>query len=184
MTAKKTTIKVLALILSIVVIFAMMAVLIFYNKADKLTESNTTLCSATVVGWQTTRVNNGDIIKIVLQTEEYEAYFVITEYIAKNINTDFVEDLTEQSISFRIQNNMTDRVDQGKSIDMVSLESETEEIFSLEDYNKYIHDSLNPLRIACVVIAVLFLAVAVFCAVSMRNTGRRGPDTDVTSSDG
>ncbi len=69
-----------------------------------------------------------------------------------------------QKIFFRVTNEKTHHINKSKFVDIVSLRTETEEFFSLQDYNKYMKESLKHTRIAGLISALIFL-VAFFVSI-------------------
>ena len=53
-------------------------------------------------------------------------------------------------------------------VDIVSLKTETNDIFTLEDYNHFMRVSARPARIADITVALLLLVVSILCFVFIK----------------
>ena len=149
------------LVLFSIFFFGTSGVLISMNSIDKQTEKNTTEFMATVTNVETTYT--GEKIHIEIYTEEYDDTLHISTNVSKKIDMDDINNLKKgQKILFRIQSNMLEQFKNTGFGNIVSLKTSEKEIFSLISYNKYIHDSALPARIAGIVLASMFLLASIY----------------------
>lgn len=157
---KKTILKLIIIIVSFVFFINMVILLLFTSKIDKQTDNTTTYYSATV---SNTKIWKGKDIYVNIRTNEYDNDLTITTSIEKNINLDDVRNLQNgQKIFFRIENYKTDDINKVPFIDIVSLSTETKDIFTLDDYNKFMSVAAYPGRIVGFIVALLFLSISVY----------------------
>lgn len=166
----KSKVKIVIMIVSMFLFAATVGLIISMSKIDKQTENTTTFYTATVSDIDIT--DTGEKIFAEIHTKEYNTSLQISTNISKNIKMDDIRDLKNgQTIFFRIENIKVEQVNKAEFINITSLRTDTKDIFSLEEYNKYIHDSAYPTRIASIVMALLFLFISLFCYLSIkRNT--------------
>ncbi len=163
----KLNIKIVILVISILFFIGMIGLMIFMSQIDKQTEDTTTYYAATVTEIWINRIENS--IYAEIHTKEYDSALQISTNITKNINMNDVKDLKNgQKIFFRIENIKSDQMNKVDFINIVSLKTETKDIFSLEDYNRYISNSAYPARIASVAVVLLFLFISLFCFFSIK----------------
>jgi hypothetical protein len=63
-------------------------------------------------------------------------------------------------------------------LDIISLETESKVLFSLEDSNEFFYKTALPARIVSIVADVAILAIVVFCIVSLLRNGRSNQTPD------
>ncbi len=164
---KKSSIKVFILIISIVFFIGSIGLLIIMSQAYKQSEDTTTYYSATVSYINVT--DTGESTYAEIYTEEYETVLEILPNICKNINMDDVKNLKiGQRIFFRIQNIKSNQMNEVFFVDIVSLRTESKDIFSLDEYNSYTKNSIYHPRIAAVIMAMFFLTIALNCFLSIK----------------
>ena len=163
----KLNIKIVILVISILFFIGAIGLMVFMSQIDKQTEDTTTHYTATVTE---TWINSiGNSIYAEIHTKEYTNALQISTNISKNINMNDVKDLKSgQKIFFRIENIKSDQMNQVDFINIVSLKTETKDIFSLEDYNRYICNAVYPARIASVALVLLFLFISLFFFFSIK----------------
>ena len=167
---KKRKLIVFSLILFLIFFFGIIGLLISMNSIDKQTEKNTTEFMATVTNVETT--DTGKNIYVEIYTEEYGDILHISTSVSKKIDMDDINNLQKgQTIIFRIENNMLDQFEKIGFGNIVSLKTSEKEIFSLISYNKYIHDSAFPARIAGIVLISIFLLTSAHCVLLLYKTG-------------
>lgn len=170
---KKSKTKIVILIVSMLFCAGTFGLLISMINIDKQTESTTTFLSATVDAIKIT--DTGSKIYVEIHTKEYHAVLLISTNITQNIDLNDIRNLHNgQKIFFRVENskigqmnNVTDQTNDVNLINIISLQTETNNILSLEDYNQYIKNAAYPARIACVMMALLFLSISFINFISI-----------------
>lgn len=156
---KKPKIKIVIMIVSLLFFVVTIGLLISMSKIDKQTESTTTFYTATVISVAVTDM--GENIFAEIHTKEYKTSLYISENISKNIRMDDVRNLRNgQTIFFGIENTKVQQMNEVEFVNITSLKTDTEDILSLEEYNKCIHNSVVPARIAGVIMASFFLFIS------------------------
>lgn len=163
----RSNIKFIILIISIVFFIGTIGLITFMYQIDKQTEDTTTYYSATIT---TTRIiNTGENVSAEIYTKEYSTSLYITTTISKNIDMNDIRELKKgQKIFFRIENIKSAQMNKVDFIDIVSLNTDAKDIFSLDEYNRYMNSFAYPTRIAGVVLALLFMAISLFCIFLIR----------------
>lgn len=163
---RKQKLRWAVLIISALLSLGTVGILFCMRNIDKQTEDTTTLYSATV---ETIKITDtGKHIYTEIHTKEYHAVLMISTNTTQNIDLNDIRNLQNgQRIYFRIENSkigqMTNAADQSNNVNLIniiSLETETKCIFSLEDNNKYFRIAAYPARIAGIVMALLFLSIS------------------------
>ena len=161
--------KVLLIILVCSVFFFLVTIGIFISmfQIDKQTEDITIEYSATV---RRIHINNSVKNKWVqIETEEYDSSLYISVNISKNIDIRKIESLKQgEKIFFRIVDTEAEQLNSVDFVDIVSLKTETNDIFTLEDYNHFMRVSARPARIADITVALLLLVVSILCFVFIK----------------
>ena len=164
---KRLNIKVIMLVMSVIFFIGLIGLIIIMNQAYKQSEDTTTYYSATVSYVNVT--DTGESIYAQIYTEEYETVLEILPNICKNINMDDVKNLKiGQRIFFRIQSIKSNQMNEVLFVDIVSLRTESKDIFSLDEYNSYTKNSTYHPRIAAVMMATFFLTIALICFFSIK----------------
>ncbi len=170
----RKNIKAILSIVFILLFLIMIGLVVSTKNVDKQNEKTTTLYEATV-----TEVKVNDAVKdihIEIYSEEYTTMLFLTDNICEYIDLKKVEELERgQKIFFRVANEKTHHINKSKFVDIVSLTTETKEIISLQDYNKYMKESLKPTRIAGLIAALIFLVAFFVIACNRKSraiTGR------------
>lgn len=164
---KKTKFTVIILIFSILFLIGTVGIIGFMMQIDKQTENTTTCYSATVSNVQVT--NTEKHLYVEIQLNEYNSNLQISTNISKNINIEDINGLKKgQKIFFRIENIKVDQINHVEFVDIVSLKTENKDIFTLDDYNKYMKQSAYPAKIAGIIVSLAFLSIAVCCVFSLK----------------
>lgn len=151
----------LTIVLCMFFFVVMVSLLIFTSKIDEQTDKMTTFFTATVNEVEITDTGKRKFIKI--HTNEYSTALYVSNDIINSINVEDISGLEKgQTIFFGIENTKTDQMNEVEFINITSLKSDKKEIFSLNDYNRFIHDSAYPARIVIIIMAVLFLFTALY----------------------
>ena len=157
---KRAKYQFIIMIVSFVFFIGSTCLLIFTRNIDQQTEETTTLYAATVTGVEVTKIGND--ISAEISVKEYSNNLLISESICKKINIDDVQHLeTGQIIYFRIENFMAQHLNNAAFVNIASLKTDAKDIFSLADYNQYVHDSSYPGRILTIVAAAICLSISI-----------------------
>ncbi|MBE6727771.1 MAG: hypothetical protein E7562_03885 [Ruminococcaceae bacterium] len=157
----KSKINIFLIFVFLFLFVATIGIIISMNNIDKQTKETTTLYTATVSRIEITDTEKN--ISAEIHTEEYDTSLLISTNICKKIKLDDISNLKSgQTISFRVENIKANQMNKVEFINLISLKTDTKDIFSLEEYNKYIHDSAYPARIASIAMASLFLLISLF----------------------
>ena len=148
-------------IIFILLFVATVGVIISMSDIDKQTEEETTFYTATVMNVDV--ADTGKNIFVKIRTQEFQTYLYISTNIGKSISIEEVRNLKNgQTIFFGIENKYVQQMNKVEFVSITSLKTETKDIFSLEEYNKYIKNSAYPVRIASIVAALLFFCFTIF----------------------
>lgn len=146
--------------MSFVFFIGLIGLLLITRNIDQQTEKTTTLYTATVTGVEVTKIGND--ISAEISVKEYSNNLLISESICKKINIDDVQHLeTGQIIYFRIENFMVQHLNNAAFVNIASLKTDAKDIFSLADYNQYVHASSYPGRISTIVAAAICLSISI-----------------------
>ncbi len=130
------------------------------HKIDKLTEKETKEFIATITDIKIT--NTGKNFSAEIYTKEYDSFLYVSNSVCNRIGIDTINALkAEERIFFRVENINSTQINKVDFINVVSLRTDKKSIFTLEEYNEFMHISAKPARIASVVVLgvcfVLFL---------------------------
>lgn len=133
---------------------------------DNQDENTTARIAATVS--ETPITDHGDHISVSIITCEYRSELIILYLDAypNNVIDDIRQLNKGEKIYFRIKSNEVEDMSSVYIMPIMSLETETETIFSLEDYNRVTKWNTRSIKQAPVFAALVLLAVSVFCFVS------------------
>lgn len=166
----KTKIKIIMIVATLVFVITM-GLIVSMHEIDKQTENTTTPYMATVTDVVIVETKKPFI---EIYCKEYNTFLLISTNISSNINLEDIKELKNgQTISFRIENKKVGQMDKVEFINIASLKSDTKCIFTLEDYNEYIHNSAYPARLAGITIVLLSLVTLVFCLFKIGKTGKQ-----------
>lgn len=164
---KKNKTKIIVMFVSTILFIATIGLIISINKIDKQTENTTTSYIATVIDVDITDTGNGVFAEIY--TNEYNTTLYISTNICKNIRMDDVKNLEKgETIFFRIENMKVKQMGNVRFVNIISLKTETENIFTLNQYNKSTSNSVFHTRIAGVAMSLFFFFIALFNYLSVR----------------
>lgn len=166
----KNTNKIAAIIFLLIFIVTT-GILISMGGIDRQSEDNTVLFTATVKN--TEIVDTGEHISAEIHTEEYKAGLYLSKSICDGMETEDIEALKAgEKISFRVENTKVAQLDQAEFVNITAMKTETKEILSLDDYNRYMRDAAYPARTAGGVVTMLSLFGALFFGVKSRRAKR------------
>ena len=164
---KKQTVKTVVMFIFVLLFVVMIGLLISMSKIDKQTEDTTTFYTATVVDVSINTVGDNTFAEIY--TNEYSTALYVSTNIGNNIKIDDMENLTNgQRIIFGIEKAKVEQMDKVEFVNITSLKTDTKDIISLDDYNKYIRNSAYPARIVCSIMASLFFFVSILCYIKIK----------------
>ena len=150
---------------SFIIGIGMIRLFIFMRDIYQKTEETTVYYTATVTDVEITGTEMN--ISVSIYVKEFDNFLYISNNIASNINLDDIRSLAKgQTIIFGIDDAKVSHMDEDIFVDIISLKTDSIEVFSLADYNRYMHNSFRVPRIVCAVVAILLLYVSI---VTFRN---------------
>lgn len=167
-------IKSAILTVSVIILIMSIIVTVDFKKNDRQSEGTTTAFSATVKNVVVTETETKLYPKIYVN--ESETCLLINS-ISKEINLDIVRNLQPgQKIYFRIEDYKAEQLDGAKIVDIVSLRTDTQVIYSLDDYNRHFNETVYPRnrKFTCIFIA-LNATVIVLTYLSMKKQRDNDP---------
>ena len=103
-----------------------------------------------------------------IHINEAETYFMIRSSVSKQIDLDKVRNLQPgQKIYFTIENYKAEQLDKVRFVDITSLRTDTQVIYSLDDYNSYFNKAHSN-RTTTYILITLNFAVIVLTFLSMK----------------
>ena len=164
-------IKILNIIL-IVICFIMFGLQILMLDADKMTTQNTTQYTATI---KSITIKNKSVPTTRIMVEEFDNDLYISNNVLKFIDSNYLKYLTNGvEISFNIDNAKINQINNVEFIDIVALRLQDKVIFSLDDYNGYIRQTIKPARIVCGIFAILAAGILVLNLVKQKRNADNG----------
>ncbi len=149
------------IILCLLVLFWGFVNLFLLQAPDKLTEETTSKLNATVAYVREVCIDDETYLEI--NTNEFDAKLQVIPEVCTRIYTNNIESLQKnQKIFFEIETTYLEELETDSSIDLVSLSTEEEQIFTLREYNKYVSRSVNNAK--SMVRSIVF-AIAVYIIV-------------------
>ena len=133
---------------------------VLLNNTDNLTTQNTSEYIATVE--RSDIKNTGEDLSIEIFTEEYDIPLYVSTNISSKIDVSLIKSMTNSdTIIFRVENHLYEQIGTIDFLNIVSLKTSDNDIFSLDDYNTLMHESTKPARIASVMLTCLFLILSI-----------------------
>lgn len=163
---KKTTLIIISIHCLIgFIAFALLSVFI-RGDLDNQDENTTAHIAATVS--ETPITDHGDHLSVSIITREYRSELIILylDTYPNNVIDDIRQLSKGEKIYFRIKSNEVEDMNSAYIMPIMSLETETETIFSLEDYNRVTEWNTRSIKYAPVFATLVLLAVSVLCLVS------------------
>lgn len=155
------------MIASLVLLAGTIGVLISMRGIDRQAADSTTFCQATVT--EAHVVSTGKDLFAEIHTEEYSAALYVSTNVCKRIDAENISALRRgQKIFFGVENQKAQQLNRTEFVDITALGTEAGDIFSLEEYNAVLHQAAQPARIAGLVMAGIFLVIALLCALRIR----------------
>lgn len=158
--------KSVLLTVSVLTLIMIILVTVFFEENGKQSEETNTAFSATV---KYVVVNETEeSIYPQIHINEAETYFMIRSSVSKQIDLDKVRNLQPgQKIYFTIENYKAEQLDKVRFVDITSLRTDTQVIYSLDDYNSYFNKAHSN-RTTSYTLITLNFAVIVLTFLSMK----------------
>ena len=158
--------KSVLLTVSVLTLIMIILVTVFFEENGKQSEETNTAFSATV---KYVVVNETDeSIYPQIHINEAETYFMIRSSVSKQIDLGKVRNLQPgQKIYFTIENYKAEQLDKVRFVDITSLRTDTQVIYSLDDYNSYFNKAHSN-RTTTYILITLNFAVIVLTFLSMK----------------
>ena len=165
--------KSVLLTVSVITLIALSILAVILVKGNK-SKGATTAFSATVKNVVVTETETRVYPKIYIN--ESETCLLIISFVGKQIDLEIVRNLQPgQKIYFRVENYKAGQFDEAKMVDVISLRTDTQVIYSLDDYNRYFDKLVYPRRIAGRILITLNIAVVVLTYLSMKKQKDNDP---------
>ncbi len=128
---------------------------------ENQTNENTSLYVVTVISTKS-EGNANDVADFTIYTKEYSNTFWIPAELRRRLDADKLLAIKQgDRISVRIGKLEAEQLlNKAEFVSIVSLESDGTEILSLSDYNRMMHETSKPTKIACVVAMTFFAGLA------------------------
>lgn len=162
MTMKRIILTLVAISYAIVS-FGFVIISFFVSRVDKQSENTTKCYVATVSEVQIKDNGKGRSVKIVTNEYRNDLIIVYSSVCTDNVVDDINSLQHGQKIYFRIENYYDELMNHGEIMPIVSLETETHSIFSLDEYNELIKETVYPTKVTAVIVTLVFLSVSVLC---------------------
>lgn len=165
--------KSVLLTVSVLTLIMIILVTVFFEENGKQSEETNTAFSATV---KYVVVNETEeSIYPQIHINEAETYFMIRSSVSKQIDLDKVRNLQPgQKIYFTIENYKAEQLDKVRFVDITSLRTDTQVIYSLDDYNSYFNKAHSN-RTTSYTLITLNFAVIVLTFLSMKKQRGQKP---------
>lgn len=159
---------------SVLTLIMLILVTAFFEESGRQSEETNTAFSATV---KYVVVNETeDRIYPQIHINEAETYFMIRSSVSKQIDLDKVRNLQPgQKIYFTIENYKAQQLDKVRFADITSLRTDTQVIYSLDDYNSYFNKMAQSRRTTTYTLITLNFAVVVLTFLSMKKQRGQKP---------
>lgn len=151
------TLTVVCLVLAVAFTVLLYIVCTYENQTDE----NTSLYVATVISTKS-KGNANNTADFTIYTKEYSNTFWIPEELCRRLDADKLLAIKQgDRISVRIGKPEAEPLlNKAEFVSIVSLESNGTEILSLNDYNRMMHETSKPTKIACVAAVTFFAGLA------------------------
>ena len=154
-------------VISLVLFVVMVGLLISMHRVDKQTTDTVSFYTATVTDVKI--INSGKNASVEIHMEEFDMYLYITQEVCRNIELNDIKNLRNgQTIYFGIEKAKVQYMNTAEFVDIISLRTDTSDIFTLKDYNLWMSSATYLARIMCIAMAVLLLLVLVYCYVKRK----------------
>lgn len=160
---KKNYIRGLVIFFLIFNIIGIIGVVIFIINSFNLNESNTVAYLATVDTVFSNEIENKKTITIT--TEEFGNSWMILSQISKHLGDNVEEIQPGQIIAVRISKNKEEHINGGFPVEIVSLKVDSQDVFTLDEYNAHMKKSWLP-AICIGIVLVIVILIALVCLLS------------------
>lgn len=166
--------KSVLLAVSVLILIMFIVVTVHFKQNGMQSDETTTAFSATV---KYVVVNETeDRIYPKIYVNEVDTYFMIRSSVCKQIDLDKVRNLQPgQKIYFTIENYKAQQLDKVRFVDITSLRTDTQVIYSLDDYNSYFNKMAQSRRMTICILITLNFAVVVLTFLSMKKQRGQKP---------
>lgn len=166
--------KSVLLAVSVLILIMFIVVTVHFKQNGMQSDETTTAFSATV---KYVVVNETeDRIYPKIYVNEVDTYFMIRSSVCKQIDLDKVRNLQPgQKIYFTIENYKAQQLDKVRFVDITSLRTDTQVIYSLDDYNSYFNKMAQSRRMTICILITLNSAVVVLTFLSMKKQRGQKP---------
>lgn len=166
--------KSVLLAVSVLILIMFIVVTVHFKQNGRQSDETTTAFSATV---KYVVVNETeDRIYPQIHINEADTYFMIRSSVSKQIDLDKVRNLQPgQKIYFTIENYKAQQLDKVRFVDITSLRTDTQVIYSLDDYNSYFNKMAQSRRTTTYTLITLNFAVIVLTFLSMKKQRSQNP---------
>lgn len=162
---KKTKLYVLGMITSVVFFWGTVGLIILMGEIGQLSEENTTEFSASVIKVEVSEADPSADVYI----NEYEASLFLTSTVCERIKLSDLRDLKAgDEVYFRIEDSKGIYLNTAAFVDVVSLRTESQSFYSIQEYNSWMRDASIPAKISAYGFALLSLFVFLFCFFTVK----------------
>lgn len=166
--------KSVLLAVSVLILIVFIVVTVHFKQNGRQSEETTTAFSATVKYVVVNKTEES--IYPQIHINEAETYFMIRSSVSKQIDLDKVRNLQPgQKIYFTIENYKAQQLDKVRFVDITSLRTDTQVIYSLDDYNSYFNKMAQSRRTTTYTLITLNFAVIVLTFLSMKKQRSQNP---------
>lgn len=166
--------KSVLLAVSVLILIMFIVVTVHFKQNGRQSEETTTAFSATVKYVVVNKTEES--IYPQIHINEAETYFMIRSSVSKQIDLDKVRNLQPgQKIYFTIENYKAQQLDKVRFVDITSLRTDTQVIYSLDDYNSYFNKMAQSRRTTTYTLITLNFAVIVLTFLSMKKQRSQNP---------
>lgn len=159
---RKRGILIFIAVFSAIEFLGLTATAFIVSRVDKQSENTTKCYVATVSEVQIDDNGKGRSARIIIN--EYRNDLILFSMVCTdNVVSDINRLENGQKIYFRIENRYAELINKGEIMPIVSLETETDSIFSLEEYNELIKGTVFPTKVTAVIVTLVFLSISVLC---------------------
>lgn len=166
-------------ILTFMFLFGIVGLLLILSSTDRQTQENTTECVASIKDVEIS-VTERDLFLNML-CNEYSCYLNISTVVSDNIDINNIYALqTGDTIYFRVNNHSLDKLETTATVNVVSLRTDKQQLFSLSNYNDFMHSHVLYAKFALVFVVVVLSIIIVVLIVKLR---RKTVDGSVSSAE-
>lgn len=159
------------IILLFIISFGLIGNLIILQGADKLTEETTSKLEAHVAS--VNEITFGKEKYFEISTKEYDTILYISPELCSEVDIDHIKYLkANHKIIFRIENIWMKEFEESSFVKIVSLDTEQESIFSLEEYNEYVSGDIKNARMIGSMVVVVCGGLMLYFMINDKKSKR------------